>query len=471
MRLTAEPRLPHLAMAPQLPRRQAVPGLAASLPIVGFILLHWPLALWMHAQTPVATLHAVAVFTIGLGWALDRRRPERAVYLAAYIVGAEVLWRMTEARVFYEVAKYGLVALFGLKLLQLRSAKLPGLPLVYLLPLLPSTILTLDNFSLPMAREQISFNLSGPLALTVAALYFWMQKLSLTVLRRSLLALIAPVLGTAAIAAVGIYTQPGLFFGASSSSAASGGFGPNQVAAVLGLGALACYLFIVIDRLEAGLRLLLVPLLVFFIVQSALTFSRGGLYLAGASAIIAIFMLLRTRSSQLKPAIALGFICILAAVVLLPWLTSLTRGALTARFESLYLSGRTDLVRADFLIWRDNALFGVGPGVATASRASLIRRGQAHTEYTRLLAEHGVLGLVSLSAFGLMALQAYRRQSAPIGRGVALALLAWVILYMSVNGMRLSAPAFVFGLACAILTADSRPVLLHSARAAPANSS
>ena len=60
-------------------------------------------------------------------------------------------------------------------------------------------------------------------------------------------------------------------------------------------------------------------------------------------------------------------------------------------------TGREDIARADLEVWFDNPVLGVGPGVAKEYRAATFgRAAAAHTEFTRLLAEHGILGLVAL---------------------------------------------------------------------------
>ena len=73
----------------------------------------------------------------------------------------------------------------------------------------------------------------------------------------------------------------------------------------------------------------------------------------------------------------------------------------------------------------------------------------AHTEFTRLVAEHGVLGLAAL---GLLVLHGWRvvwRVKSPRWRAFVAAMVAFSLLYMVVNAMRLVLPAFSFSLAFA----------------------
>ena len=65
---------------------------------IAFCLVHVPLALLVYRVNTLSTLHAVAVFAVGMWWALTApHQPLRVAYVAAYITGAEVLWRMTHS--------------------------------------------------------------------------------------------------------------------------------------------------------------------------------------------------------------------------------------------------------------------------------------------------------------------------------------------------------------------------------------
>ena len=76
--------------------------------VLFFILIHIPLAFLMRQLPEVATLHALLVLLLGLLWAANGQF-HRASYAAAYIVGAEVLWRINEAGVFWEYGKYAMI--------------------------------------------------------------------------------------------------------------------------------------------------------------------------------------------------------------------------------------------------------------------------------------------------------------------------------------------------------------------------
>ena len=67
------------------------------------------------------------------------------------------------------------------------------------------------------------------------------------------------------------------------------------------------------------------------------------------------------------------------------------------RFKESKMSGREDIMETDLKFFYDNPVFGVGPGIGGMLRDEEGLTGvQAHSEPTRLLAEHGSFGLIIL---------------------------------------------------------------------------
>jgi O-antigen ligase len=199
-----------------------------------------------------------------------------------------------------------------------------------------------------------------------------------------------------------------------------------------------------------------------------MTFSRGGLYCAAGGALAIMIVLFKDQRArmQIVPILALGF-----AVVnffLLPYLQAVTEGALLTRFQDTDLTGRDELVRADLEIWKDNPVMGVGPGLARSSRGTYLyqhavgpvaqafrqRQVGAHTELSRMLAEHGVFGLASIVCLVLALYHAHKRGGNPRSRAWILGLTVWSFLFLLSNGMRTVAPSFALALGFAQLRAN-----------------
>ena len=420
-----------------------------------FVAAHVPLALLMRQVGQVATLHALLVLAAGLGVALIGRRPMQVAYFAAYVTGAEVLWRMCDAAVPWEFGKYATVVLLVAALLRVPRLKLPVLPLAYLALLLPSALLTLANLSAEEVRQQLSFNLSGPLALAACAVFFAHVRLTREQLQKLFLTLLAPAVGIASVALVGAVTAANLSFGTEANSAASGGFGPNQVSAALGLGALVSFWLVMSARADWRGRALAFAALVLMLVQGALTFSRGGLYATGGAVLLAALFLLRSRRSRLTLVLFAAVLLAAANFVILPRLDAVTGGALLERFQDTSLTGRDVLIQADLGIWLDNPVWGVGPGRSALMHLSLFRDSASHTEFSRMLAEHGALGLASMLLLFAMAFRNVRRARGATGKALAASLVGWSFLFMMAVAMRMVAPSFLVGLTFArLLTED-----------------
>lgn len=432
--------------------RASVLRLPAAAVAVFFCALHLPLAIGMHHSRALASAHALATVAIGLWWAIGGRHPHRVILAAAYVTGAEVLWRMTKAGVFWEYGKYAVCAIFLVGMARNFGTRIPALPLFYFAFLLPSALITLTESDPSLTRMLISFNLSGPLCLMICACFFYHRQISLEALRGIVIAFLSPVLGIAALAIFGIATAEELKFDAQSNPITSGGFGPNQVSGILGLGALLAFLSMLNGRESGFFRAAMLVVTLALAAQSALTFSRGGLYAAVGAGAIAAFYMARHRQARLRLALAAVLLGLISHFCLFPLLDSFTHGALSRRFQDTSPTGRDVLIQADLQLWFDNVVFGVGPGQATDLRAEWYsRRAAGHTEFTRMLAEHGLLGLLSLFSLGMLAVRNLRNARMLFGRAFAAALMGWSLLFMLNSGVRLAAPGFIFGLAAARL--------------------
>lgn len=403
----------------------------------------------------VSTLHAVASFAVGL-WCVGRSRsPQTAVYAMGYVVAAEPLWRACDAAIFWESGKYVIAALSLLALARLGLLRRADkTALLYFAALLPS-ILVLPSFD----RQDISFNLSGPFALAMCTMFLSTVRISSRVLERLFIATLAPIFGLAAIATFSTVTTKDIDF--YRSKVASAGLGPNQASSILGLGGLLVFLYLFLGRRRPGQRLVIAAIGIWCTVQGALTFSRGGIATLVGAAAAASFFLLRDRRSRGILVLRVVMVLALATYVLIPTLNSFTSGTLLRRFSSTDLTGRDDIIRADMIVFQRNPILGVGPGQSKAYHALTFRYSAAHTEYSRLLAEHGSFGLFALLLLGWMCWRRLTRRAPLAAKALAAALTTWALLSMFHAAMRLAAVSFIFALGSADLLAE-RPAFVRA---------
>ena len=101
--------------------------------------------------------------------------------------------------------------------------------------------------------------------------------------------------------------------------------------------------------------------------------------------------------------------------------------------------------------------FGVGAGMSTFYRAKLGDDHAAHTEYSRLVADHGTFGAVALVVLMVITWQAFENARGPWAKAIVSALDIWAFLFMRVTAMRLAAPSVLLGLIHAQFIQDVLP--------------
>src|SRR5690606_22692632 len=115
----------------------------------------------------------------------------------------------------------------------------------YLLILIPGIIIASITLSYEAEfRKMIAFNLSGPVTVGVSAIYCYYKKIKKEDFQKVLLCLLLPLLS---ITFYLFFYTPTLREGIinlSGNYAATGGYGPNQISTVLGLGG-----FLLVTRL------------------------------------------------------------------------------------------------------------------------------------------------------------------------------------------------------------------------------
>ncbi len=312
---------PPLGIAALANRKRTLGLMLKTVTVAGFLAGHILLAPLVRLSVAVALLHVVVVLTFGLWWAVTgRRNLVKVAYVGAYLTGAEVLWRMTQVPLPWEFGKYATAAIFVLAMVRNQRFKIPVMPYLYLALLLISVPLTIMGAYSYETRGLISFYLSGPLALACCSWFFSSLKLSTGQLQRVFLGLIGPVTGVATLTLFARVTAANIEFTSESNKITSGGFAPNQVSAVLGLGAFLALMLVLSGKLRQ--RFLMFVVTLFLAAQSAMTFSRGGLYMALGAGCTAFFLLSRDRESRIKIVLITVLVFVVATFLILPRLNA-----------------------------------------------------------------------------------------------------------------------------------------------------
>ncbi len=418
--------------------------------------LHVALGVLCKLSPQVATLHVWGTLIVGVSWASTRRKPDDLAAFAAYVMGAEVLWRMSGATAFWEMGKYEVILVLALACQRWRPIRPTAVSIWFIGLLIPASLITLTAVDLESARQQISFNLSGPLAISVCAAFFSRMRVDAASLQTIVRAALLPLFAMSTAVLFGIATAAKLEFGSESNPLLSGGFGPNQVSTAFSAGATLAALtaLLLLSKQERTQRLLWLSVAVLFGAQSALTFSRSGMYLACLSVLAAVIVTAKTARLRRAYFVSGLALYLVAMFVVFPIMDDFTQGTLSARFADSQVTGRDLLMKSDLAVWMQNPLFGVGPGMAVEARAAYFMALAAHCEITRILAEHGCFGLAALVVLCVCLWQRLWRVRDVHLRGFLVATASFGLLCMLSNAMRVVAPSFMIGLAFAL----ERPV-------------
>lgn len=435
------------------------------------LLLHLTLAVLAQLVAMGFALYLLLVFGIGLA-SVFRQGGQHAGFYVVYLAGLEVVYRMAGAPLLWEMVKYLCMGLLlaGILKDQRFSGRNPFL--WYGLLLLPGIAyaLWLGHPDVHVLRKQLLFSITGPGVLVWAGWYFWNRHYGQSELRRLLQAAAWPAVVLLALLFMGMPLSD-IQWDATSSHEASGGFGPNQVATVLGWF-MVIFAFALLHRLPLTFNrmadLLLFGLCAF---RGMLTFSRGGMVVAGIALLAPLLIVpffsptFRRRFSRLG--LRLTFYSLLLAGIAI-CVDRLTNHYLYYRYagksnsEILYgnnpnrtfFSSRELVLRHEWAAFAAQPWMGVGAGRGNIYRTAVFRFPHAsHNELSRLLAEHGLPGLTIAFVFHLML---------PIGRFLGLRSglsKHWFLLFflmaeltMAHSAMRLALTGLAFGLAFATIT-------------------
>jgi hypothetical protein len=420
------------------------------------ILFHAGLGFLVYLFPFVSKIYGYAILIVGAYYVIKKQnKNQEALIAAAYIVGSEVFLRMTNGNPLYEVSKYGVMIFVFIGMYFSGFSKVATPYWLFLLLLVPSVVLAtfVLNYDTNM-RTTIAFNISGPVCLGVASIYTFRRKISSDQTNAILLSMGLPIITT--MSYLFFYTPNirDIVTNTHSSSQTSGGYGPNQVATILGLG-----MFIFFSRiiLESRTKLLLILNLIIALnigYRGMVTFSRGGM-ITGFLMIFLLLLFLYYKSN-FKGRVKLNYLTILLSIAMVAiWAyTSFQTGGLidkryanqdaTGKVKESRFTGREVVAKNEIDMFLNNPFFGVG--VAKGVQVRLAETGNgtlSHDEITRMLAEHGSLGIICLLILFFTPLVLYLENKFNM---YLLCFLAFWFLTINHSAMRIAAPAFVYSL-------------------------
>ncbi len=393
----------------------------------------------------------------------SRDGENRAGFYALYLVGFEICYRVGGYHVSYELGKYlsSLILLIGL-LFRRQSNSVVFLFLLFLL--VPAMFLT-ESLESGRARKMILFNFSGPLSLLMSGAYFYSRKIKVEHFNKWVKVALLPSITLL----VGLSIKSSLssmsFESVQSSASASGGFGPNQVSTALGF-LFMLLLMMKIQKLKFTKYAILDWLiLAFLLIRGLLTLSRGGILASGLalSAALGVYYVgnpgfRRFVISRMRY-IFLGFIGFLAVIyfanavsdnfLYYRYMGFSTKEALTGERdgERSYLTGRDKIMEDEISAFMVYPILGHGFGMSAEYRLKQFDYHLvAHTEFTRLLSEHGILGgFFMLIAFLIIPVRRFIYCPNTLTKFYFVGFFVISMMTMFHGAMRLALPGILYG--------------------------
>jgi len=394
-------------------------------------------------------------------------KEKEVLFAAAYFAGAEVFFRMTKALLFYETGKYAVMFFLILGIFY-RGFKIKAFPYaLYILLLMPSIVVALNNWNFDENfRTAMMFNLSGPMSLMIAALFCFGRTIKFQIFLQALDFMVFPLIATTVY--VFLYTPnaslSAIATTAASNPALSGGYGPNQVSTVLGLGVFLLFTRFLIPYKNKWIHFIMMFFLVAMAYRALLTFSRGGVYVAIIISVVFTVIVYFTTGLKTKAKVTLKLLGTLGVTFGIWFITLMqTGGMLGNRYENKdsigrekedITTGRLDLILVEYDAFINNPVFGIGVGRSKAHHEEELGTAlPSHNEITRMFSEHGSFGIIALLIllFAPIISKFSGRQNVYF-----YSMLGFWFLTVSHSSMRIAAPGFIYGLS--LLSLDYKDV-------------
>ena len=244
----------------------------------------------------------------------------------------------------------------------------------------------------------------------------------------------------------------GVINNAESNYYLSGNFAPNQMATILGLGTFICFSLLVLVPYSKKIFFIVLALFCLIYYRGLMTFSRGGMFTCFAIILVFLGSLFFTKEkyNHIQKKIVLMLILLTAIFILCNYQTNsiLFRRYINENINGLpkahEVNGRVDMAVEEIKIFEENPILGKGVGSTKEIREVEYGTSMStHNEITRLLAEHGFLGVLSLLILIGFPPSLYFKNKQNI---YLLSFFAFWLLTINHSAMRVAAPAFLYAL-------------------------
>ena len=334
--------------------------------------------------------------------------------LVIYLSSFEVLGRMLKANPFmpWELSKYlyTITFIFYFFILRIRFKTYIGFFLI--LTLIPSSLIDLSSM---VTFNLLVYNLLGPISIAILVMLFNENKIIENDFSSYLRLIWYSSLSMLVCVAIKTPDLSSLNFSLGANFQASGGFGSNQVSTIIGIGMFLSFYAWMNKILFSGSHRIDGILISLFAYQGFLTFSRGGMVIALVCMLLYYYLLVNSKNYKrfilvrdIKPFRFFG-LSLFFVIIAYFTINFISDGNITQRYLgetrttlsgekiktiNTITTGRYEIVKNDLSLWMNNFIFGTGVGASKFLRSDNRIGIASHTEFSRLLSEHGLFGLI-----------------------------------------------------------------------------
>ena len=427
-----------------------------SLSYTFLILIHAIIGLIIFVAPFLSKIYALLIPIVGLAIVVkNQNKNNEVIFVSAYLVGVEVFLRMTGGNFNNEYVKFLVIIFMVIGMFYSNFSIRSFLYVIFLLLLIPGILVvaSIDNVDFDV-KKAIFFNLSGSFCLAISSVYMYRKKLLFEELQNVLVAIGLPIVSTVIYMFLFNPSVRDVVTGTQSNFETSGGFGPNQVSTILGLGMFVFFAQLVLFS-KSKIEIILNGFLLIFISYRAIaTFSRGGVITGVVMIVFLLFVLYSFSNDNGRKKIALVFLLAgILSVGIFSYTSLQTRGLIDKRYSNKdargrekidRLGGREVIIDTDLKLFLDNPIFGIGVGMGKESRKeSLGQAVAAHSEISRLFSEHGLFGIFSLIILFVVPFSLYINNRQHI---YFFSFFLFWLLTINHAALRIAAPAFVYAL-------------------------
>lgn len=421
-----------------------------------FVILHIVIGVVCFTLPILTKLYSLIVFGGGLWYVIkNKNRNYEVLQVAAYITGIEVFFRMTDGMHITEYGKYSIIIFMVIGMFYDGIKKSSVIYFVFILLLLPGIFVGVNNLKFDTnVRKAIAFNISGPVCLGVSAIYCIGKNISFQTLKTVLTAMALPIITATTYIFLFNPSVKNVVTNTQSNFEASGGYGPNQVSTILGLGIFLFFVQVLLNSKSKITTIVNAIILSLVSYRAIVTFSRGGVF-AGLVmiAFLSVFLFFILNAKAKSRLILYGIFGLILSAAIWGYSTIETGGMINKRYanqsargveKESQLSGRETLMSTELQMFMENPFLGVGVGKNKEYREELTGiLAASHNEITRMVAEHGMFGVF---AFIILVTTPLFRFLANRRNIFIISFVAFWGLTINHAAMRLAAPAFIYAL-------------------------